>query len=107
MGMATNPFTPGSVTQILSATGTSSSVTIANPKNQQVRIAAVAGGQITFIRFAASASAALVTDMPILPGAVEVFSIYQHQHPNALCDLRRWCLDGFQKLILECPRRNR
>lgn len=75
MGMATNPFTPGSVTQILSATGTSSSVTIANPKNQQVRIAAVAGGQITFIRFAASASAALVTDMPILPGAVEVFSI--------------------------------
>lgn len=72
--MQTNAFSPG-VTQILSVTGTSSSVTIANTKNQQVRIAAPAGGQIAFIRFALAASAALVTDMPILPGTVEIFSI--------------------------------
>jgi len=80
MPAAMNPFTPGA-TATLSATTSSSNAALSNQAaaqnvgGQQCRIAAPAGGSIAFIKFGTSSVTAAVTDTPILPGSVEMFTI--------------------------------
>ena len=76
--MAVINFHPES-TQILSATGTSSSVTFSGVAGslRQVRIYN-AGSVAVFVRFTTTTGTAVVTDMPIAPTSVEVFDLRNH-----------------------------
>lgn len=70
-----NPFTPaGTVSQAV----TSSSATVALSKggvSQTVMVTSPAGGNIAFIKFGASTVTAALTDTPVLPGAILIFTI--------------------------------
>lgn len=69
-----NPFTPAS-TVSRSVTATTANVALPGLTGNQVRVASSADNAIAFIRFGASTVEAAVTDMPILPGTVEVFTV--------------------------------
>jgi len=70
--MSQLPFTPSATTQSIAATTTSASATVI--ANQPcVRVYNV-GPSIAFVRFTAGASTALVTDMPVAAGAIELFT---------------------------------
>ena len=66
-----NPFTPGA-TVSRSVTGTTACVAMHFRQSGAHQSAA---GNIAFIRFGGSTVEAAVTDVPILPGTVEVFTI--------------------------------
>lgn len=69
-----NPFTAGP-TVSRTVTGTTAQVALGKPTNQ-VRVVSASGGTIAFIKFGSDSTVtASVTDLPILPGAIEVFSI--------------------------------
>ena len=87
--MNQEPFTPSlGVTKTISATSTSSSVTLdavdvaATPSNpgagpwggHTVMRVVNAGPNTAFIRWGVGAQTAVATDMPILAGAIEVFT---------------------------------
>jgi|TARA_R110000868_G_scaffold392795_1_gene663575 FixJ family two-component response regulator len=67
----------GLATAKVAGTTTSQSVAL-SAKDYQVRVFNSAAS-IAFIRFTAGASTAVTTDMPIPPGAVEVFSLNESQ----------------------------
>lgn len=69
-----NPFTPGSTVSV-SATGTTSRVALPATRGNQIRVAVAAGGSIAFVRFGTTAVNALVTDTPVLPGTIEIFTV--------------------------------
>lgn len=70
-----NPFTPGG-TVSRTVTGTSANVALSKASAQQVMVTSAAGNSIAFIKFGdSSAVTAAVTDTPILPGTVQVFTI--------------------------------
>lgn len=70
---AVNPITPaGTVSRVV--TGTSANVALAKAANQVV-VTSPSTNSIAFIAFGTSSSVtAAVTDTPILPGTVQVFS---------------------------------
>lgn len=68
------PFTPGP-TSLLAVTSSTGRVAFATPRGSQVRIVSAVGGQACFVKFGDVTVTAAVTDMPILPGAIEVFTI--------------------------------
>lgn len=75
---AESPFTPTGATVALSATGTSSQSAISGfPSTSGSGVMRVvnAGTAIAFIKWGSSAPTATTADMPILPGAIEVFSV--------------------------------
>lgn len=76
--MTVTPFTPNfSKTKSISVTSTTASVTLdatdSGTGNMVMRIAN-AGTATAFVRWGNGAQTALVTDLPILSGTVEVFS---------------------------------
>lgn len=74
-----NPFAPTGATLTLSATTTSGTTSrtaiVPSAQAQQLRLAAPAGGAVVFVKVGNSAVTAAVTDMPLLPGTIEMFSI--------------------------------
>lgn len=76
---AQNPFTPaGTVSRAV--TGTTASValshaTASGPTPNSILITSPSANAIAFIKFGDSTVTAVVTDTPILPGIVMVFSI--------------------------------
>lgn len=73
--MQTNPFTPGA-TVTLAVTTSTGNVALGVPLiEKQVRIASLAANAAAFIRFGSSTVTAAVTDVPILPGTVTIFSV--------------------------------
>jgi len=69
-----NPFTPGA-TVSRAVTGSSASVALGAGGGLQVMVTSAAGNTIAFIKFGTSSVTAAVTDTPILPGTVQVFTI--------------------------------
>lgn len=69
-----NPFTPGQ-TVSLAVSATTSRVALPALSGNQVRVVNPAGGQIAFIKFGSSTVEAAVTDMPILPGTTQIFTL--------------------------------
>lgn len=68
------PFTPGA-TVSLAVTTSTARIALPVTKGPQIRIASVAANAATFIRFGTVTVNAAVTDVPILPGTVEVFTV--------------------------------
>lgn len=68
------PFTPGS-TVILVVTGTSARIALPTTRGAQVRILSQSTNAILFVKFGDVTVTAAVTDMPIIPGEVETFTI--------------------------------
>lgn len=68
------PFSPGP-TSTLGVTAASGRVALATPRGAQIRVVSAPGGQTAFIKFGDSTVTAAVTDMPILPGAIETFTV--------------------------------
>jgi hypothetical protein len=85
--MTTLPFAPAAGSTV-SVAASSSSSRVALPtkpdKARTVRIAAPSGGTLTFIKFGDSTVTAAVTDMPILPGTTEVFTLDDATHVAAI-----------------------
>lgn len=80
-----NPFTPGS-TVSRSVNSGSQSVALPSPRGDQVRVMPLTGSVVVFIKFGTAAVAAAVTDMPVLPGLGEVFTIPPGAtHVAAIC----------------------
>jgi hypothetical protein len=77
--MTNRPFAPlpGAATDSIAATTTSGSDALVLPQPADVRQVRVynAGAATVFIRFGETAPTALVTDLPIPAGAVEMFTI--------------------------------
>lgn len=72
------PFSPLGPTVSIAVTTTSGSALLGVPDTKagcSIRVASAAGGQIAFIRFGSGAPTAVATDMPILPGTVEIFTV--------------------------------
>jgi len=85
----TLPFIPSGATKSLSASGTSASVALTGPgRSASVRIVN-AGPNTAFIRFTATTPTAVTTDMPILPGTVEIFDM-----PESAAYLGAICASG-------------
>lgn len=74
--MATNnPFTPGA-TKSLNVTNSTASVGLTNGAlDQQVMVTSAVNNALAFIKFGGTGVTAAVTDTPILPGAIMVFTI--------------------------------
>lgn len=69
------PFTPGA-TVSLAVTGTTGNVAMSKPAGRQIMVTSLAANAATFIAFGTSAAVeAAVTDTPILPGTVNVFTV--------------------------------
>ncbi len=65
----------GGATASRSVSNSSANVQVPTTASAQVRIASEAGGAVSFIKFGKDSSVtAATTDMPILPGTVEVFT---------------------------------
>ena len=71
---ALGPFTPGA-TATLAVTTSTGNVSLGRKGGDQMRVCNIAGGQIAFVKFGTSAVTAAVTDLPILPGTAEIFSV--------------------------------
>lgn len=69
-----NPFTPGGTVTLAVDTNTDR-VALSATGGMQARVIIVAGGSITFIKFGSATVEAAVTDTPVLPGTVEIFTI--------------------------------
>ncbi len=69
-----NPFTPGS-TVSRTVTATTARVALPSLAGNQVRVASPATNTVAFIKFGDATVEAVGTDMPILPGTVEVFTV--------------------------------
>ena len=68
------PLTPaGTVSRTV--TGTTARVTLAKTGLNQVMVTSAAANTIAFIKFGSVTVEAAVTDTPILPGTVQVFTI--------------------------------
>lgn len=67
------PFTPGG-TVILVVTGSTGRQALSGG-GDQVRLTSVAANAIVFVKFGDSTVTAAVTDMPIIPGQTEIFTI--------------------------------
>ena len=67
------PFTPGT-TVSLAVTGTTGRVAVTG-NGDQVLVSSLAANAIAFIKMGDSTVTAAVTDTPILPGTVQVFTI--------------------------------
>lgn len=68
------PFTPaGTVSRTV--TGTTARVALSKANLNQVMVTSAAGNSIAFINFGTSTVEAAVTDTPILPGTVQVFTV--------------------------------
>ncbi len=73
---ALTPFTPaGTVSRTV--TGTTARVALAKSGLNQVMVTSLAGNAIAFINFGSVTVEAAVTDTPILPGTVQMFTIPQ------------------------------
>lgn len=76
---AENPFTPaGTVSRTV--TGSTANVALSKgttpgPTPNQIMVTSPSGGTLAFIKFGDSTVTAAVTDTPILPGAIMIFSI--------------------------------
>lgn len=71
-----NPFHPSpDDTLELSATSTTSRVTLAPGNGANVRIVAPAANDVVFIQFGGSTVEATEAKMPILPGTIEIFDV--------------------------------
>lgn len=69
-----NPFTAGP-TVSRTVTGSTAQVALGKPTNQ-VMVTSPSGGAIAFIKFGSDSTVtAAVTDIPILPGTIQIFSI--------------------------------
>lgn len=68
------PFTPGG-TVILAVTGSTGSVALAVGGGDQVRLLSIAANAILFFKFGTSTVTAAVTDTPLIPGEVEIFTV--------------------------------
>lgn len=68
-----NPFTPGS-TVSRTVSGASANVALTG-SGLQVMVSSLAANAIAFITFGTSAVTAALTDTPVLPGTVQVFTI--------------------------------
>lgn len=68
-----NPFTPGG-TVSRAVTGATANVALSDAQSNQVMVTSASGNSIAFIKFGASDVTAAVTDTPILPGTVQVFT---------------------------------
>lgn len=69
-----NPFTPGA-TVSRTVSGASASVALGAGGGLQVMVTSDPANSIAFIKFGESAVTAALTDTPILPGTVQVFTI--------------------------------
>ena len=76
------PFTPGP-TVTLAATATSGRVAI--PLNAGSVRLANPGASVVFVRFGDGTVAATTSDMPILPGTAEAFSVGGVSHVAGIC----------------------
>lgn len=68
------PFSPGPTVSLATTTATGRVALGTGPKNQ-VMISTLPGDGVAFINFGSSTVNAAVTNTPILPGAVYVFTI--------------------------------
>lgn len=71
--MTTKTFMPNGSASTSAATSTTSASAALDAYSNNVRVYN-AGATAAFIRFAVGATTAVVTDMPIAPGATEVFT---------------------------------
>lgn len=69
-----NPFTAGA-TVSRSVTAASARVALPGTTPNQIRVISAVANAIAFIKFGDATVTAAVTDTPILPGTVEVFTI--------------------------------
>lgn len=67
------PFTPG-LTVILQVTGSTARQSLGTG-GDQVRLLSVAANAILFFKFGDSTVTAAVTDTPLIPGEIEIFTI--------------------------------
>lgn len=82
--MSSMPFSPGG-TVSLAVTTSTGRVALPTSSKHQVMITSEPGGATAFIKFGDSAVNAAVTDTPILPGAVYIFSVvHQDTHVAAI-----------------------
>lgn len=71
----TNPFIPSGATKSLAVTDSTGRVALTGPgRSASVRIVN-AGASTAFVKFGGSTVEAATTDMPILPGTVEIFDL--------------------------------
>jgi hypothetical protein len=71
-----NPFTPGpTVSRTVTGTTARVQITIAATHGYQLMVTSPAGGAIAFIAFGSATVEAAVTDTPILPGTVQIFTV--------------------------------
>lgn len=68
------PLSPAG-TVSLAVTGSTGSVALSKAVLSQVMVTSAAANSIAFIKFGTSAVTAAVTDTPILPGTVQVFTV--------------------------------
>lgn len=79
-----NPFTLGGATTILTPT-TSSDVDTFTPSYGRIRVVNI-GPNIAFFRTNVGTTTAAVTDVPLLAGAIETFSVpANHTYCAAIC----------------------
>lgn len=69
-----NPFSPGA-TVSRSVTGTTARVALPTSYGNQIMVTSASGNSIAFIKFGDATIEAAVTDTPILPGTVQVFTV--------------------------------
>lgn len=69
-----NPFTPNS-TVSRAVTGASANVALPSTQGNQIMVTSASGNSIAFIKFGSSSVTAALTDTPILPGTVQVFTV--------------------------------
>lgn len=85
---AESPFTPTGATVTLSPTSSSNGAAVSglpSGANSGVLRVVNAGPNVAFFRWSNASATAVTTDMPILPGAVEVFSVGNCTHVAAIC----------------------
>ena len=71
-----NPFTPGpTVSRTVTGTTARVQITIAATHGYQLMVTSAAGNSLAFIKFGDVTVEAAVTDTPILPGTVMVFTV--------------------------------
>lgn len=73
----------------LSVTSTSSRVSLANSAKRQQLLVTNTGSGLCYFRITSSTGSAVVTDIPVLPGSAQTFSIPvsdSDTHIAAICD---------------------
>lgn len=67
------PFSPGGTASI-GATDATGSVAFGSGSGQQIRVVSLSANALAFIKFGDSSVEAAVTDLPIVPGEIEIFT---------------------------------